>query len=150
MSKRLRAVATLGPVGFVRASGTVATALTLPIAYAVAQFSLSFMGQMIVVVGVAIVSLVACSRILVHEELADPSYVVIDEVLGCLVTFCGMPAQMWVFVVGFFLFRFFDISKWCGVSYFERLPGAWGVVADDVAAGVLSNFILLLCVRYVG
>lgn len=72
----------------------------------------------------------------------DPAEVVIDEVCGILVTFYLVPINWVTVVIGFVLFRFFDIVKPFPVCQFETLPRGWGVMADDVVAGLLSNLIL--------
>jgi len=64
----------------------------------------------------------------------DPSYVVIDEIYGMLVCIAIAPAGLYYLIVGFALFRFFDISKPFPVRNLERLPGGLGIVADDIMA----------------
>lgn len=82
------------------------------------------------------------SRSLFGEE--DSSRIVIDEILGMWVALWGNPLSLWCVVDGFLLFRFFDIYKPELLRKLERLPGGWGVVLDDVAAGVLANIVLRL------
>ncbi len=73
----------------------------------------------------------------------DPSRIVIDEVLGFLVTMLGIPSSVWpVLVMAFVLNRFFDIWKPFPLRKLEELPGGWGVMLDDVGAGVYSNLVL--------
>ncbi|MEO5346838.1 MAG: phosphatidylglycerophosphatase A [Magnetococcus sp. YQC-9] len=72
----------------------------------------------------------------------DPSEVVIDEVAGFLLTMIDGPLGGAGMVVGFVLFRLFDIFKPWPVNALERLPGGWGVMADDLAAGVYAAMIL--------
>lgn len=72
----------------------------------------------------------------------DPGCVVIDEIAGMAVTLYGLPADAPVVVAGFVLFRLLDITKPFGIRRLERLPGGVGVVADDVAAGVVGNLAL--------
>ena len=87
------------------------------------------------------------SRIsLAHDK--DPSYVVIDEVCGILVTFLFIQMSWQIAVIGFFLFRFFDIVKPFPVSRFERLPGYWGILCDDLAAGVYARIVLGLIAHF--
>lgn len=67
----------------------------------------------------------------------DPGPVVIDEVLGQIVTFLGKPQASWQWLLaGFVLFRFFDVVKPFPARRSERLPGGWGIMLDDVIAGV--------------
>jgi phosphatidylglycerophosphatase A len=74
----------------------------------------------------------------------DPGRVTIDEVVGTLVTFLLNPVSLWGLGVGFFLWRFFDIFKLPFIDKSQRLPGGWGIMVDDVLAGVCANLILRL------
>ncbi|MDD3991205.1 MAG: phosphatidylglycerophosphatase A [Desulfobacteraceae bacterium] len=74
----------------------------------------------------------------------DPGCIVIDEIAGMVVTLYGMPMDVAVVLAGFVLFRLLDISKPLGIRRLEKLPGGLGVVADDVAAGVVGNLVLRL------
>lgn len=77
----------------------------------------------------------------------DPSAVVWDEVVGYLVTMFLAPAD-WIWIVlGFVLFRLFDIWKPFPIRYLERrLGGGWGVMVDDVLAGVYAWSVLQVLV----
>jgi phosphatidylglycerophosphatase A len=69
---------------------------------------------------------------------------VVDEVAGLLVTMIPMAAVTWRTVLaGFLLFRLFDMTKPWPVRLFERLPGGWGIVMDDVVAGVLGAAVMV-------
>ncbi len=74
----------------------------------------------------------------------DPSQAVVDEVMGQLVTFCFVPFGIgWPFIlVGFLLFRLFDIIKPFPARTMEQLPGGLGICADDVVAGVYAGICL--------
>jgi phosphatidylglycerophosphatase A len=72
----------------------------------------------------------------------DPGPVVIDEAIGQTVALVFAPHRIGVFVAAFFLFRLFDIWKPLGAREAQRLPGGWGVVADDVIAGITSMLAL--------
>jgi phosphatidylglycerophosphatase A len=73
----------------------------------------------------------------------DPQQVVIDEVLGQWVTLAGATRVNWkTFVIGFALFRLFDIWKPAPVRGFESLPGGQGIVADDLMAGLYGALVL--------
>lgn len=78
-----------------------------------------------------------------HESgIVDPSFVVIDEVSGQLMTLFLIPFN-WVFViVGFVLFRFLDIVKPVPARQAERLPGGYGIMLDDVIAGIYGNIFM--------
>lgn len=74
----------------------------------------------------------------------DPGCIVIDEVVGFLITMLWVPVSALTIVIGFVLFRFFDIRKPLGIKRLEALHGGWGVMMDDVLAGIYSNFLLHL------
>ncbi len=77
-----------------------------------------------------------------HLGVEDPGIVVIDEVAGMLITLAFVPAGWGSVAIGFVLFRLFDIIKPFPCSRAERLPGGWGIVADDVVAGLYGNLVL--------
>jgi phosphatidylglycerophosphatase A len=75
----------------------------------------------------------------------DPGIVVIDEVLGQWLTLAGATAlNSKSLVAGFILFRLFDVWKPWPVRRFEDLPAGWGIVADDLAAGIYGALILYI------
>ena len=84
-----------------------------------------------------------------HFGKTDPGHVVIDEVMGMLVTLFLNPVG-WVGVVaGFLLFRVADIIKPFPANWLERLPGGIGIMADDLMAAVYANLALRLILEAV-
>lgn len=79
----------------------------------------------------------------------DSGKIVIDEVIGYLVTMAAVAPSWTNVIVGFFLFRFFDIVKVAPARYFDRqMKNGWGVVLDDVVAGCYSCVLLYLVQRF--
>lgn len=74
----------------------------------------------------------------------DPGRVVVDEGVGFLVTVALLPVGWWTAIAGFFVFRALDIIKPAPARQLEALPGGWGIVVDDVIAGVYGNMVLRL------
>ena len=72
----------------------------------------------------------------------DDRRIVIDEIIGFLVTMLWIPQKPLLIILGFFLFRFFDIVKPPPIRLLEKAKGGYGVVLDDVLAGVYANIIL--------
>ena len=132
-----------------KAPGTFGTFLGIPLAYGV-----SFLGRteaviftlLIIVFSIWIAHLAAKTL-----GKKDPGSVVIDEIAGMLVTLVGLKFNWTVVVSGFILFRTLDIFKPFPIGWLDQnLSGGVGIVADDVAAGIISNIILrigLLLIR---
>lgn len=79
---------------------------------------------------------------------SDSGHVVIDEIVGFLIGMIGMPITGYWLFWGFLLFRIFDVLKIPPGNYFdERVKNGWGVVLDDVTAGIYTNVILHLMLR---
>ena len=74
----------------------------------------------------------------------DPGYVVIDEFVGFFATVFWLPQSVGLGVAGFFLFRVLDIVKPPPARQSEALPGGWGIVMDDLIAGLYGNVLLRL------
>ncbi len=77
----------------------------------------------------------------------DPGWIVIDEVCGIFMALAFVPCDIiihspWILALAFGLFRFFDILKPLGIHKMEKLPGAWGVMADDLLGGIYAGIIL--------
>jgi phosphatidylglycerophosphatase A len=76
----------------------------------------------------------------------DPSRVVVDEMVGVWISLLAVPSHgHWGYIVGAIgLFRLFDIVKPFGVRRMERIRGGWGVMLDDILAGVYGATVLLI------
>ena len=81
---------------------------------------------------------------LAHQWGDDPGRVVIDEAVGFLATVAFLPHSAWMALAGFFIFRVLDILKPTPARQLEALPGGWGIVLDDVAAGIYGNLLIRL------
>jgi phosphatidylglycerophosphatase A len=78
----------------------------------------------------------------------DPSCIVIDEVAGMMVALIGLPFNPITVVIGFTIFRILDILKPFPIRNLDKkIPGGLGVVADDVAAGIITNLLLRIILR---
>ncbi len=90
----------------------------------------------------AAVGVPAATRVARDEGREDPSVVVIDEIAGQWLTLLFSDLSAVSLVAGFFLFRLFDIVKPPPVRQSERLAEGWGIVADDLVAGVYAGLAL--------
>ena len=139
-------IATVGPVGAVPiASGTAGSVVGV-----VLVVGLDFLGSVPVdlVAFAAVLVLGVWSAGVVERDLGrtDPGAVVIDEVAGMLVTLMWVPVGWMGCVFGFLMFRVFDIIKPFPAGTAERLPGGWGIMADDLVAGIYAQIVVRLAV----
>jgi len=93
---------------------------------------------------------VVATNQLEHEWGKDPSKIVIDEIIGVWIGMLWLPIEWPWILAAFVLFRFFDISKILGIRKMEALPGGWGVMMDDVLAGVYTLVVLQVAAFYLG
>jgi phosphatidylglycerophosphatase A len=94
-----------------------------------------------VTVLIAVVGVVAATSVERYFHIQDPQFVVIDEVSGQLIAYFGIGAAApnWKYLLlGFILFRAFDIWKPFPARQAESLPGGWGIMADDWVAGTYA------------
>ena len=138
------AVGSLGLAGFFPvAPATVASAIaTVLLAFVL---PLPAGGAAALVIGIFLAGVWSCGRI---ERLygRDPAAAVLDEVCGMAVTLGWAPITPMTLALGFLFFRIFDILKLPPGRAAERLHGGWGIMLDDVTAGVYAAVALRLCV----
>lgn len=89
---------------------------------------------------------IRAADIVANESMRkDPQFIVVDEVLGQWLTFAGALRFNWLtFLLGFALFRIFDIWKPPPIRLMERIPGGAGIVLDDMMAGVYAALVLFM------
>ena len=111
--------------------------------------SLSLCWYLILTVAVILLGVVCCHFTVKAWNQEDPQQLVIDEIAGFLVTMIAVPARVQWIVLGFILFRFFDIWKPWPISWLEKkIPGGLGVMIDDIAAGMIAFAILQLVIYF--
>lgn len=91
-----------------------------------------------------ILGIISSNVIIEDSKEHDPSKIVIDEWVGQWLAFTLLPVTIQTGLIGFLAFRFFDILKPGPVKKMERLPKGLGVMADDVMAGILAYFIIII------
>ena len=74
----------------------------------------------------------------------DPSEIVIDEVAGMWLALIGIPVTWPGLLAAFLLFRLFDVWKPGPIDRLQNLPGGWGVMMDDIAAGAVAGGLVVL------
>jgi phosphatidylglycerophosphatase A len=128
-----------GKVG--KAPGTMGTLATIPLWLILVR--LPVVWYMTVVIALTLVGIFAAQA---YEHLTnkhDAKEIVIDEVVGFLITLTWLPVTWQTVLGGFILFRFFDIIKpWPIKMLDQKVKGGVGVMIDDIAAGLISSIIL--------
>lgn len=136
-------LATLGPIGYAWAPGTLGSCVGLMLMYSLYPVvqTYSFLSLLLLI-------LVLCGVFFIIQRASllfvcsDPQEIILDEVLGCCIALFGIVWHWRSILVCFVLFRFFDISKTVGIAYLERrYSGPVGIMLDDIYAGLLANIL---------
>lgn len=139
-------VASFGYTGyFPIAPGTAGSAAAL-LLYALVRWSGSSLAEVCLLVAVAIIGTWSASIAERYFGRTDPGQIVIDEVLGMLMTLAFVPLSWTGVVSGFLIFRALDIVKPFPGRDAERLHGGFGVMADDAICGVYGNVLMRILV----
>lgn len=129
------------------APGTWGSLAALPFAWLIAGQG-GALGLAAAAVVVTVVGIAAAHSYCRRTGEADPSRVVIDEVAGQWVALIGAPLDPVSYLVGFALFRVFDITKPWPANWIDRnVPGGLGVMADDLVAGAYAAAALQMLTR---
>ncbi len=128
-------LAAWGPCGFAPfAPGTFGTLGAIPLYLALSRLSIG--AYLAVTASLLVLGVWAAEQAGKYWGVADASPIVIDEVAGYLVTLALVPFSWQAVAAGFVLFRIFDVVKPWPASAFDRMKNGFGVMMDDVAAGV--------------
>jgi phosphatidylglycerophosphatase A len=90
----------------------------------------------------------AATQIVRATGIKDPQFVVIDEVAGQLLTLVAAPVTWKSLLLGFILFRGFDIVKPPPIRLLEKLPEGTGIVVDDLGAGLYALAVMQICLHF--
>ena len=125
------------------APGTFGSLIGLPLCFLLAGINLTAaIFVTVLFIGFAIWIAGTAAKALARK---DPGNIVIDEIAGMVVTLTGLPFNLATAVIGFILFRIFDILKPFPIRVLDRrLSGGLGIVADDVVAGIFANILTRL------
>jgi phosphatidylglycerophosphatase A len=137
-------IATAGYAGyFPIAPGTVGSAVGL-LVYALVWWTGSTAVEVVLIAGLFALGVWAGTIAERYFGGVDPGPIVMDEVVGMLITLAFIPVGWSAALAGFFLFRVFDVIKPFPAGRFEALHGGLGVMADDAMAAVYANLSLRL------
>ena len=131
-------------VGRLPAPGTLGTLWGIPIVYLVSSNSWITVATVVLLF---VVGLIASNGVIRLTGEQDPEEVVIDEIVGYVACFIFIEPSLKTYLLAFLLFRVLDIFKPFPINLFERFHGAWGVMLDDLVAGLMTSFILFLLLK---
>jgi phosphatidylglycerophosphatase A len=130
-----------------KAPGTVGSAAALASWYTLKSFApdLNSLADAALAVLLMLIGLIAVIAVVGRGSSEDPQWIVIDEWAGLYLALIGVSHhQIGAVILGFVCFRIFDATKLGPVGRAEDLPGAWGIMADDVVAGVMAACVVRL------
>ncbi len=129
-------------IGYLKGGGTFAAIFTCVCWYL--AWSGGFPPLYLSLLIIAVVTFVGIWSSTIVEKIwgKDPSRVVIDEVAGMCIGLLFIPVKIKYVLFALILFRFFDIVKPLYIRKMEQLPTGWGIMMDDILAGVYTNIIV--------
>jgi phosphatidylglycerophosphatase A len=130
-----------------KAPGTFGTLAAIPLYYLLKDLSLTY--YLVVVLALSITGIAICQYTSDKLGVHDHPGIVIDEFAGYLITMIAVPfSWLWVFI-GFVLFRIFDIIKPWPISWLDKkVSGGFGIMIDDVLAGIFALAIMHLILYF--
>ena len=148
MIKLHRLVATVFGIGYVeKGGGTIAAAVCCIIWLLIPAGDFTNSWQVLVTIAISVLG-VWSGNVVEAMWGKDSNKIVIDEFAGMMITLLFIPVQFKFVLAGLVLFRFFDIAKPLFIKKMELLPEGWGVMADDILAGLYANLLLQIIVFF--
>ena len=136
------AIATVFKAGYIPiAPGTVGSIIGLLVFWLIKDYA-SFTIEMFVAATLFFAGVWASTIVEQVLERHDPGVVIVDEVVGMLVALMLLPPTITVMFLAFLLFRVFDIIKPYPARWCEQLSRGWGIMMDDVVAGLYVNVLI--------
>jgi phosphatidylglycerophosphatase A len=134
---------------FPKAPGTMGSLATLPLIYLLHYLQINIYSLLAIIIALYIAAVYVTQNIQTTYGLKDPQWIVIDEVIGMLITWAFvMDIEFPTIFLTFASFRFFDIVKIWPASYFDKLHHGVGTITDDVVSALYAGIVTYLCVRF--
>jgi len=131
--------------------GTIASLVTAAIIFIMAgTFEIKLIWDIEIFFVLLLIGFLSGYDLVKHKDIKDPKWFVMDEVAGMWLSLIALPKDnMWVVLIAFAMFRVFDITKPWLIGKAEKIPGAAGIMLDDVLAAIPSWMITFLFWKYV-
>lgn len=132
-----------------KAPGTIGSLGTLPLIYLLGYYQVNIIYIWLFIIILYTAAVLITQNIQQKFHLHDPQWIVIDEVIGMLITWSFAPSLQWKHLFAcFLLFRVFDIIKVWPASYFDRLHHGIGTITDDVVSALYAGILYWLTVHF--
>ena len=127
-------------VGYIKyAPGTIASILAAFIWFLLPT---SYSQQILIILILSVLGFLFCYKISKKIKESDPSYIVIDEVVGTFLSLLFLPKVISFYIISLFIFRFFDILKPSIIFHSEKIKNGVGIMLDDIISGFLTFLII--------
>ncbi len=124
-------------VGYIpKCPGSVSSFFTVLLIFFLPQISVLY--SFLITIILFFLGVFVSGNVAFNVNQHDPSKIVIDEIVGMWISLLMLPKVIWIYGLAFVLFRFFDISKILFINRLEKLPRGWGIMMDDVLAGIFT------------
>ncbi|MDB3873112.1 phosphatidylglycerophosphatase A [Pelagibacteraceae bacterium] len=135
---------TLFGIGKLPASGTFGSFFTLLI-YFILQKCFNNLTIIILLIFITLYSLIFLNKTIKNFKQKDPKEIVIDEYIGQMIPLIACGNNIYLILVAFISFRFFDITKIYPANIFDKkIEGPLGVIGDDIIAGIYSLMVIII------
>jgi phosphatidylglycerophosphatase A len=132
-----------------KAPGTVGTLAAIPLFLLLSYLPLTY--YLLATLFICLVGIYICGKCADDLKVHDHSGIVWDEFAGYLITMIAIPVSWWTVLLGFFLFRLFDIWKPWPIKFIDRsVHGGLGIMLDDILAGLFSWVFMVLILYFSG
>ena len=122
--------------------GTIGSLLGILIFFILIQFNVPLLISGCIIAALFFLGVITATKAEKIFNKKDPGTIVIDEVVGCLVYLYVIPLEIWCIILGFIIYRILDIIKPFPAGSAEELRGGWGIMLDDLIAGVYTGIII--------
>lgn len=134
---------------FPKAPGTVGSLATLPLIFFLHYININIYSLLTLIVALYVAAVIVTEHVQKKYQLHDPQWIVIDEVIGMLITWSFVRTiDFPILFLVFSLFRFFDIVKIWPASYFDRLHHGFGTITDDVISALYAGIITMMAQKF--
>jgi len=141
-------IATSLGIGYIgKGAGTVAAAACSVCWYLAYRNGYQPVPSLLITIAITLIGIWS-SNVVAQIWGKDPARVVIDEVAGMCISLLFIPVSIKYVIAALILFRFFDIVKPLFIRKLEKFPGGWGIMFDDVLAGIYANIVLQIILLF--